>query len=180
MVENDRTTEAERTDAAYVEITNDEEAERALRKILAAREERDRLQKLVDAERTRLDTKEARIEESYEKETACLMDALHRYANSVQCRQTKTTRQYALLSGRLAGRLVVKKARQVIDHTDTDAVTAWCEKNAPGYVEWEPKLRWGDLKKVLAIEGDTVVYQPTGETVDALTVTTVSETFDVQ
>ena len=81
------------------EITDDSTAEWALKKVLDAKAERERLLSLVEDARKELDLKQEKIENRYESDTAFLLSKLNAYLDNVKCKKTKTQESYQLLSG---------------------------------------------------------------------------------
>ena len=145
-------------DLSRFEITDDKAAQWALRKIGEARKEQDRLLALVDAEFERLAGERAMLREKCEQDTAYLTDALRRYFEIVEHRQTKTRESYKLLGGSLifkkpAAKMVQDEAALIERLADTP------------FVETVTKLRWGEYKKTLEVAGYVVVDTATGEVV---------------
>lgn len=156
-------------------ILNDQDAEEAVRLLLSARKEKDRLLSLVDAERVRLDMQEARITDQYDGEIAYYLRLLREYSDTVEMRETKTQRSYQLLSGRL----IYKKPKTVPDR-DEKVLLPWVKANAPEFVRVSESVSWGDIKPMLAVDGDRVVYTVTGEVVDGLGVVETGGEFEVK
>ena len=111
-------------------IADDSTAEWALRKVLEAKAEKDRLTELVKAEAAKLKTHQELIDKKYENSTGFLMAHLFRYFNTVEHKNTKTQETYQLLSGKL----VFKKPKLEANKSE-DALLAWCKNNAPEYVK---------------------------------------------
>ena len=156
-------------------ILNDQDAEEAVRLLLSARKEKDRLLSLVDAERARLDMQETQITEKFDGEIAYYGTLLRDYFDTVETRETKTQRSYQLLSGRL-----IYKKPKVVPDRDEKILLPWVKENAPEFVQVSESVRWGDIKPMLAVDGDRVVYTVTGEVVDGLGVVETGGEFEVK
>lgn len=167
--------EEEETEASEFTIETDEMAEWALKKVLAAKKEKERLSDLVDAERKALDRKQEEIDNRYENETSYLIFKLNEYFQTVEHKETKTQESYQLLSGKL----VFKKPTQKIEQNE-EALLEWCKTNAPEYVVTKQSVAWGQIKKCMQIAGDAVIYGATGEIVSGVTVSETAGTFDVK
>lgn len=157
------------------EITDDSKAEWAIKKVLEAKKERERLLQLIDAERERLDEKEEKIEKRYESDTAYLMSKLNAYLDTVERKKTKTQEAYQLLSGKL----VRKFAKQKLT-PDKTALLEWCKENAPEFIKHTEEAMWGEVKSKFAISGANVVCTETGECVQCVNITEEPAEFDVK
>lgn len=152
-------------------IDNDEKAELALCKIRRHIEERDRIVATCMAfERQYQQRREKAIRDA-ERETIYLSSLLEAYFETVTKKSTKTQETYALPTGRLKR----KFAAQKIEHDDKALMEAF-----PDYVQQEPKLQWGELKKRLAIRGGVVIDTETGEIVSGASVLNVPAVFTVE
>lgn len=152
-------------------ITDDGQADRAARKVLARRQERDRLVAHYKRQIELANTACAADESYY---TVPLMEYL---ATTPGKRETKTLIKCELASAEL----VLTKGKADYGHTDEQALTAWLEANGYGdYVKVEKKPMWGEFKKLLVINGGAAVVKDTGEVVDCLTIVEKSEKFDVK
>ncbi len=156
-------------------ILNDQDAEEAVRLLLSARKEKDRLLSLVDAERARLDMQETQITERYDGEIAYYLEQLREYSGTVEMRETKTQRSYQLLSGRL-----IYKKPKTVPERDENVLLPWVKANAPEFVQVSESVKWGEIKPMLAVDGDRVVYTATGEVVDGLGVVETGGEFEVK
>lgn len=156
-------------------IDSDEKAEWAVKKVIAAKKEKERLMALIDAERETLDRKKADVNKRYEGDTSYLLAKLGEYFSTVEHKKTKTQESYQLLSGKL----VFKKPAQKLEQ-DEGALLEWCRSNAPEYVKTQESVAWGDIKKQLTVVGETVVYGDTGEIVNGVVVSEVAGVFDVK
>lgn len=165
----------EETETSDFAIETDEMAEWALKKVLAAKKEKERLSDLIDKEREALDRKQEEIDKRYENDTSYLIFKLNEYFQKVEHKETKTQESYQLLSGKL----VFKKPTQKMEQ-QKEALLEWCKVNAPEYVRTEQSVEWGQIKKCMKIVGDAVIYDTTGEIVSGVTVSETAGTFDVK
>lgn len=156
-------------------IDSDEMAEWALKKVLAAKKEKERLTALIDAEREKLDRKQEDIDKRYENDTSYLLYKLSEYFKTVEHKETKTQESYQLLSGKLVFKKPTVKLEQ-----DKNALLNWCKTNAPEYVRTEQSVEWGQIKKCMRIVGESVIYDATGEVVQGVAITETAGTFDVK
>ena len=156
------------------EITDDSTAEWALKKVLEAKGERQRLLDLIEYEKDRLDAKKEQVEKKYESNTSYLLSKLGEYFETVTKRKTKTQESYQLLSGKL----VRKFAKQKLT-PNKEALLQWCKENAPECIKTTEEASWSDIKSKLAIIDGAVVYAETGELVAYVTVDEVPPAFDV-
>ena len=162
-------------DDEQFQITDDKLAEWALKKVLEARKERDRLTALVEVERAVLDRKQERINKRFEKGIAYFLSLLGEYFQTVEHKKTKTQESYQLLSGKL----VFKKPK--MEYTpDNDKLLEWAKANAPEYVNTKESVAWGELKKKLEICGESAVFTDTGEIIDCVVVEEKPGVFDVK
>ena len=155
-------------------ITTDSEAEWALKKVLEAKRERQRLIDLIEAERAELDRKEEKIEKRYESDTGYLLSKLNAYLDTVERRKTKTQETYQLLSGKL-----VRKFAKLKLTPNKEALLDWCKQNAPDCVKRTEEAMWGDVKSKFAIVDGAVICTETGEFVSCVGVEEAPSTFDV-
>lgn len=156
------------------EIADDSTAEWALKKVIEAKRERQRLLDLIDAEKANLDMKKEQINKRYETDAGFLLSKLNAYLDTVDRKKTKTQETYQLLSGKL----VRKFAKQKLV-PNKEALLEWCEQNAPEYVKHTKEAMWGEVKSKFAIVGDTVICTDTGEYVTCVGVEETPATFDV-
>ena len=163
------------TEAIEFTIDSDEMAEWALKKVLAAKKEKERLTALVNAERENLDRAQEDIDARYENETSYLLFKLGEYFKTVEHKETKTQESYQLLSGKL----VFKKPTQKLEQQE-EALLEWCKENAPEYVKTKQSVEWGQIKKLMKVVGESVIYDATGEIVQGVAVAEVAGVFDVK
>lgn len=155
-------------------IDNDQKAEWAIKKVLEERAERDRLLELVEIEIARLKEQAEDINTRYAEKTDYLMTMLNNYAQTVNCKETKTQKTYQLLSGKLVYKIPQKKL------TPSESLLEWCKVNAPEYVKIEEKVAWGDIKAKMQIVDDKAVFTDTGEFIDCIDVTETEPSFDIK
>lgn len=167
--------EVEETEATEFTIDTDEMAEWALKKVLAAKKEKERLSALIDAERESLDRKQEEVDKRFENDTSYLLFKLKEYFETVEHKATKTQESYQLLSGKLVFKKPTTKMEQ-----DKETLLEWCKVNAPEYVKTEQSVEWGQIKKCMQIVGDSVIYDATGEIVSGVAVSEVAGVFDVK
>ena len=125
----------EETETSDFAIETDEMAEWALKKVLAAKKEKERLSALIDTERENLDRKQEEIDKRYENDTSYLIFKLNEYFQKVEHKETKTQESYQLLSGKLVFKKPTLKMEQ-----QKEALLEWCKVNAPEYIPYAPKL----------------------------------------
>lgn len=63
---------------------------------------------------------------------------------------------------------------------DEKLLLDWADKNRPEFVKREPKLEWGEFKKVLKFEKGKAIDQTSGEIVPAITVIERPEKFSIK
>jgi hypothetical protein len=155
-------------------IDNDQKAEWAIKKVLEERAERDRLLELVEIEIARLEEQAEDINTRYAENTDYLMTMLNNYAQTVNCKETKTQKTYQLLSGKLVYKMPQKKL------TPSESLLEWCKANAPEYVKIEEKVAWGDIKSKMQIVEDKVIFTDTGEMLDCIGIAETEPSFDIK
>lgn len=138
-------------------IRDDVDAERALKRLHALRKERE---ELLTSYKERMEA----IQRRYDMDVAIIEDMLADYFGRVPHRKTKTQESYQLANGRLAMK------RQEPEYSfDNPRVVDWLKQNAQRYVKVEEKPDWLNLKKLVAVEGDRVVFAETGEYIPGIT-----------
>lgn len=162
-------------------ISNDFEADKALREIQAKRAELERLcgiaQSEIDEINATLDAHRAQIEEG----TGQLLKALEFYFSTLpEVHSTKTQDSYKLLHGNL----VRKRGSVKYERNDTDALAKWLhESGYDGYTETKLVPKWNEFKKLgLSADPETgvVTVAATGEVVQGVTAVQGEDTFDVR
>ena len=155
-------------------IDSDQKAEWALRKILEAKAERERLTYLVTLEVDTLKAKQNDIDKRYENDTGFLKAKLSEYMKTVNCKSTKTQSTYQLLSGKLVFKHPELKLKE------SDGLIDWCKQNAPEYIKHTEEVAWGEIKKNLNITPGGVVLADTGEIVEGVDIIEEPGKFDVK
>lgn len=155
-------------------IDTDQKAEWALKKVLEAKAERERLTSLVNSEIDLLNVRQAEIDRRYENETSYLMAMLGEYMKTVNCKATKTQATYELLSGKL----VMKFPK--VELKESPGLLEWCKQNAPEYVKTKEEVMWGELKKNLEATEEGIIMANTGEFVEGVDITEKPAVFDIK
>lgn len=157
-------------------IDSDSKAEWALEKIKEAEADAKRLLDLVEEKRAELDAKEEQINDNLKSKTMFLKAALIGYFETVKPQETKTQKTYKLLSGTL-----IKKKDTYRYDRDEKALLTWAKANGKEeYVETSEKVKWAELKKNLAFDGEDVYDPETGVKVDGITATLEPGKFEVK
>lgn len=158
------------------DIDNDEKADWAVRKVLEAYEERDRLLALVGAERVRLTLKETEINDNCEAQTAYLLQQLEEYMNSgIKVHTTDTQKTYKLLNGTLR----YKKPK--VDVSAGDGLTDWIKSNRPDLLRVKEEVDWAKVKKLVKKVGDgCFTLADSGEIVDGIVEKELPGKFEVK
>lgn len=151
-------------------ITNDGQADRAARKVLALRAERDR----------RIAHYKRQIE--YEEQACAAEESfyivpLREYLENLPvARDTKTMRKHPLPSAEL-----VLKKPSVQYKPDDEAFAAWLKASGyQAFIKTVEKPMWGEFKKQTDVSANGLVDTETGEFVQGVAVTMGSATFDVK
>ena len=162
----------------YYEITNDLQADYAIRCIKEETENTERIISIAEAEKAELDMKIKQLRERCEQRTEEKRDALQRYFDTVDHRHTKTTEKYDLLSGTLTQ----KKATMAPAVEDPEKLIDWLERNAYGYlIKTTKKPKWGELKKLIECDADgNITITETGEVVEGVTFEDKPEVFKIE
>lgn len=156
-------------------IADDDCADWALRKISEERAERDRIVGLAQQQIARLQEEAERAERRYSQNTDFLTGCLAEYFRSVPHRKTKSTEKYRLLHGTLT-----LKLGKATPKPNDETLVAWLKQNGhDALVKTEEKPKWGDLKKLLTINGDLACMADTGEIVEGVIVEQSPDVFTV-
>lgn len=158
-------------------IDNDSKAEWAVRKIKEAADERDRLLDLIAMEECRIATEKEAIMMRYRNETGWMTNQLEHYMQTVKCKETKTTKTYQLLTGRLK----IKKGG--IDYKrDNESLLAWAKANRSELVKikTEESVDWATLKKSVELTDDGLIDTETGVAIEGVTAEQKPDTFEVE
>lgn len=158
------------------QIDNDRKADWAVEKVMEAIAERDRLVAIADQRIRELQEQKVAISAKADRSTQYLTEKLYAYFLTVSPSSvTKTQTSYKLLTGKL-----VLKKQQPEYVRDEQAMLAWAKANSPSLVRVEEKINWGDLKKVTALDGETVVLADTGEVIPGVTAVARPDVFEVK
>lgn len=116
-----------------------------------------------------------KINAKAETETANLKNMLFDYFSTVEPdKDLKTKREYTLPDG------VLRMIKPTVEYSrDDKALTDWAKKNAPDCVKVKESPDWTAIKKDTTVDGGTVIYKPTGEIIEGVTVTERPGRFEV-
>lgn len=135
-------------------IDDDGKAEWALRKVLEARQERD---KMIEHYNKQIEIAKERCANT----EAYMSELLRQYMETVPVKQTKTQSSYSLPSGTI--RIKNQEPEYKMDEAE---LTKWLADNGYGeMVKTVYKPKWGDFKKLCDVQGNAVVLKETGEIV---------------
>ena len=157
-------------------ITDDGCADWALRKIADERAELARIEKLASEEIERIEEKLAAAQRRCENGTRFLTDRLAEYFETVPHKSTKTRATYRLLHGSL----VMKLGGQKMKQNDEALLEFLKASGRDDMIQITERPRWGEYKKRLQIQGDSVVDKETGEIVEGVEIVTDPDVFAVQ
>ena len=152
-------------------IDDDGKADWAIRQIIEARAERDRLVAHFKNQIDKAMDNCSRIEEHFR---AMLLP----YMDMVPAHRTKTQTSYELPSGTLKIKAPGPKYT-----VNDDQLVDWLKQN--GYAEMV-KIKttespaWGDFKKLTEVNGDIITLKKTGEIIDGVTVQYREPKFEVE
>ena len=146
----------EQQDQGFV-ITDDQMADWAVRKIVEADKELERMEAWYALQLQQ-------IRDKHDRTVGFFNARLAEYLNKVPAKETKTTVKYSLMSGDM----VLTKAKPDFEAADEEKLLGWCQMNAPELVKVTMKPAWGDVKKRLVVSGDSVVDKDTGVIVDGV------------
>lgn len=149
--------ESEQTDRFTV--VDDGGAGWCLRQMLAADEECD---KLIDWYKSQIEIVKARRDAKKER----MKTYLREYSETVPMHESATQYSYPIPGGKL----VLKKAHDVLTHDDEKIIAALKEQGRSEYIKITEKLDWDGLKKEL---------KQTGEVIDGIGLEHVDDTFVV-
>ena len=124
------------------EITNDMQAEWAMRKIREARQERERMAEHYKSQQEAIDRQT-------EERVSYFTGLLEAYFEQVPHKATKTgIEKYKLPSGEL----VMKPAG--IDYIrNIDVLLGWCKENRPDWVRVKEEPAWAEIKRQIKEDG---------------------------
>lgn len=162
-----------------MKIKNDVEADEVLEQIRDIRAEAQRFEMIANA---RIQNIQQQLDLQLKKlgdEEQLLIDQLRAYSLGVKFKETKTQKKYKLL----AGELVIKKTTTKIEVADREKLIQYAETSADKYVKIKKDVDWAGLKKVLDIDGSSVINKETGEILsdlEGLTVKEIGEIFEIK
>lgn len=123
-------------------ITNDMQADWAMKKIQEARQERERMAAHYKAQLEAID-------QQTESRVGHLMDLLADYFGQVPHKATPTgMEKYKLPSGEL-----VRKPAGIDYVRDNDVLLAWCKENRPEWVRTKEEPAWAEIKQQIQADG---------------------------
>lgn len=156
-------------------INDSRTADWAMEKIKEARKCRDFFKETAEQKIAELKQKIEEAEKKCESRTAYLLGQLNQTQGLFPSRKTKTREVVELP----AGKLVWKHAKQEFER-DEEKLLPYLKENAPEYVEYVPKIKWGELKKDLIIESGIPVRKNTGEIPEGIRIIEKPESFDIE
>lgn len=169
MEANEWTPEHHDEDAPEFVVDNDSKADWALRKILEARNERDRM---VAHFKRQIELAESACQRTEETMSALLMP----YMDQVPAKRTKTQTTWQLPSG------TIRIKQQAPEFRRDDAVLAdWMLVNGfDRFVDRVPKPQWAKLKPLVDVVGGDVVLHDTGEIINGVCAVARPPKFEVE
>ena len=156
------------------EIDDASKANWAVEKVIEEQKRFDLYAEAVNAQILDLKTKLADEADRVDGRTSFLRCKLMDYLDSVPAKKSKTQKSLKLPSGTIVQKYESKKlSTKRGDTTSTkintdDDLIKWCEDNNVDVLKESKSIDWATLKKDLIIDGDNVIYKPTGEICDAL------------
>ena len=138
-------------------ITDDQMADWAVRKIVEADKELERMEAWYALQLQQ-------VRDKHDRAVGFFNARLAEYLGKVPAKETKTTIKYALLSGDM----VLTKAKPDYEPVDEEKLLGWCKMNAPELVKVTMRPAWADVKKRLVVSGDSIVDKETGVIVDGV------------
>lgn len=161
--------------AEHWQITNDNLADWAVRKVKEEKEEYRRIYQIAEEQINDIETRLEAAEKRCESRTSYLTGKLREYFEHVPHKETKTQEQYQLLSGKL----VWKKPQVSIEKDDASLLAYLKASENQEYIKTEEKPMWAEFKKTIGISGNQAVSVVTGEVIDCLTVIEKPGKFEV-
>lgn len=156
-------------------ITNDKDAEFAIKKIAEEKKELQRTELLIDSIISEYQFKKRIAQEQFEKKTQYLKDKLLSYFESVDKKTSKTQSTYKLPSGTLKK----KYGGQVFDRNE-EKLLEWIKQSGRNkLVKTKEYPDWEQLKKEVTVTNGKAVTTD-GEVVDGVVVTDKPDTFDIE
>ena len=150
-------------------VTDDESAEWLIEKVNEEMVEINRYEMSLANKIDILREKLEKVRREKEHKLAWRDSYLLEYFESVDeshKKRTKTLEKYRLPSGE-----IVKKYQKPEYRKDNEALLQWVKENKLNeYLEVKESAKWGDLKKMTKLVGNTLVYEETGEVVEGVEV----------
>lgn len=156
-------------------INDSRTADWAMEKIKEARKCRDFFKETAEQKIAKLRQQIEEAEKKCESRTAYLLGKLNQVQGLFPSCKTKTREVVELP----AGKLIWKYAKQDYER-DEKKLLPYLEENAPEFVEYVPKIKWGELKKELIIESGIPVRKNTGEIPEGIMIVEKPESFDIE
>ena len=151
-------------------VVDDRSAEWCIQKIKAAQAEKEHWKAFYMGQLKR-------AEQSCDFRIEYMENLLRPYFDQVPHKATKTQESYQLPSGKLA----IKKQAPQFEHDD-EQILDWLHENSQRpetYIDFKETLKWGDLKKVLVVSGNSMATSD-GEIIPGITVTERPDKFVVE
>jgi phage host-nuclease inhibitor protein Gam len=162
---------------APAEILTDGEADAAIRAIMKLEAEKTRILRIADDEISAMKQRRDSVADEFDRKADWHRKRLETYFDTdIPKTTTKTQESYRLFSGRL-----IRKARQPEYIRDETAILRWLVANELGdfaVADW--RVKWDALKKAVIPEGESAIYQPTGEVIDGIKVVARPPVFEVK
>lgn len=157
-------------------ISNDNEADWAMKKIKAEYDETERLINIAKEQIEELNMEIERLNTECENKVSYYRGCLCEYFMTVPHKETKTQESYKLLHGSL----VLKKASNKINHDDEKLVAWLKESGREEFLNTKVTPKWAEIKENLTIVDGKVVDTTTGEEVEACSVEETPEHFELK
>lgn len=138
-------------------IRSDYEAERALKALREEKREMDRLLEIIDIQQKELEQEKREIISRYttkEHNTKFLLKQFMENVDPELKRKTNTQEKYKLISGEVIKRL----PKKVLEYDQSLLIKNKSLENQ-GFVIYEPKLKWSELKNTLKISNDKIINE---------------------
>lgn len=138
-------------------IQSDYEAEKALKRLREEKREMERLLGIIDIQQEELEQERREIISRYttkEHNTKFLLKQFIENVDPELKRKTATQENYKLVSGE-----IIKRFPKKVFEYDQDLLIKNKMLEKKGFVTYEPKLKWNELKKTLKIANDKIVNE---------------------
>lgn len=156
-------------------VTNDYYADRYVRKVKEAQNEKERLLNNIDAVIEEYSFKRDMISKKYDEQIATCTAVLSSYFQLVEdgIKPTKTQKKYRLASGTLKytfEKKVTKKTPELLQKLK--------DSNLNDFIKVVESVKWGEFKKTISIVGDKVVNED-GEIIRGVAIEVQPAKFEV-